>query len=177
MAAPLSLVGPTGDVTVGSTATFTVVDQNALDGFSIGSDIYLADFSLSYDPSLLQYLGTQPSSPNYFVFAPDLSLGDADPAGNFIAQVIFDGTPASPQLPLFTISFRSLAATPGAGTDVTISFPSSGAYGDVDTTVTTPFTPFTTNTTIGAVPEPQTWAMALAGSLLVALITRRRKAR
>jgi len=177
IAAPLSLVGPPGAVQVGSMVAFTVTDENPLGGYSVANDAYLVDFSLFYDAGTLQYLHTQATSPDYLLIVPNLGAGDADPAGLLFGQLIVSGAPANSPLSLFTVYFEALATAPGTGTELMLFFPSNGAYGDVNTAVTTPFEPSFTRTTITAVPEAQTWAMALAGGLIAAATLRRRSVR
>lgn len=173
--------GPAGAVAVNDTVVFTLSDDTPTDGFNTAADVYLSDFSFSYDAGALRYVQSDAVLAGSTLFGNPVLPGDPDPAGTFGAQFIGPSsiTPAAGAT-LFTVTFQALTATGAGGTSLNLSSPPFGAYGDaVSGGVGDPsaFAPTTGSVVISSVPEPDAWAMLLLGGALVAGLGRSRARR
>ena len=163
------ITGPAGVAMVGDNLVYTVSDNNPADGVDIGTGFYAADFSFDYDPLVMQYLLVTQVALLDLLVAPDLGLGDPDPAGLLTTQAVAFTVPAAGDL--FTITFLALA--PSTGTEVRFRVTDGGVYGSsgaitgfIDK-VTLPISPS------NIVPEPEGWALALLAGAIAAGFTRR----
>ena len=166
-AAPV-ITGPAGVAMVGDNLVYTVSDNNPADGVDTATGFYAADFSFDYDKLVMQYL-LATAMPVLFLTAPDLGMGDPDPAGLLTTQAVAFTVPAAGDL--FTITFLALA--PSTGTEVRFRVTDGGAYGSSPAItgfigkVTLPISPS------NIVPEPEGWALALLAGAIAAGFTRR----
>ena len=163
------ITGPAGVAMVGDNLVYTVSDNNPADGVDIGTGFYAADFSFDYDPLVMQYLLATAMPVLDLLVAPDLGLGDPDPAGLLTTQAVAFTVPAAGDL--FTITF--LARAPSTGTEVRFRVADGGVYGSSGAItgfinkVTLPISPS------NIVPEPEGWALALLAGAIAAGFTRR----
>ncbi len=161
--------GPAGVAMVGDNLVYTVSDNNPADGVDIGTGFYAADFQFDYNPLVMRYLLATAMPVLDLLVAPDLGLGDPDPAGLLTTQAVAFTLPAAGDL--FTITFLALA--PSTGAEVRFRVADGGVYGSsglvtgVLNTVTLPISPAV------AVPEPEGWALTLLAGGLAAGFTRR----
>lgn len=164
-AAP-SVRAPLAPVNVGDTFSFTVYDTQIADAVDASLGAEVIDFSFSYAPGTLQYVGASSLLPDAFFTAPDLSL-DPDPAGSFRASWVrlSDGTTPTD---LFTVSFKLLSA-PASTLDASLglSQPSDGAYGSAGS-----YGP--ASAAVSSVPEPDGVFLGLAGLAIVGGLLARR---
>ena len=161
--------GPAGVAMVGDNLVYTVSDNNPADGVDIGTGFYAADFSFDYDPLVMQYLLVTQVALLDLLVAPDLGLGDPDPAGLLTTQAVAFTVPAAGDL--FTITF--LARAPSTAAEVRFRVADGGVYGSSGAItgfinkVTLPISPS------NIVPEPEGWALALLAGAIAAGFTRR----
>ena len=166
-AAPV-ITGPAGVAMVGGNLVYTVSDNNPADGVDTSTGFYAADFSFDYDKLVMQYL-LATAMPVLFLTAPDLGMGDPDPAGLLTTQAVAFTVPAAGDL--FTITFLALA--PSTAAEVRFGVTNGGAYGSSPAItgfigkVTLPISPS------NIVPEPEGWALALLAGAIAAGFTRR----
>lgn len=151
--------------------------------FGTGTGVTSFNVSVDYDKTLLEldlvqsgatYHGT-PLDP-VALFGADYTLNLADPKGFSAAWLplsIPNPVPTFAGQAKVSLVYKLLPAlTPGLGTLVTLSFAYSDQNADDGLVNSLPFSPVSSRLTASAqpaVPEPQTWVLALVGMALLVL--------
>lgn len=149
--------GPVEAVVVGATATFMVADQQLGDQCDVALGFCAADFTVSYDKTVFEFVRTDYAGPVVLDPLLDLftapGLGDADPAGSFNVQLVL--TSAIPGGPgdIFSVTLKAIGASAAGGSQLSVA-PLADAPSYVFQTA---------SATVTVVPEPSTvWMMSAA---------------
>lgn len=160
--------GPVGTIAVGASATFTVADEQLGDQCDVALGYCAADFVLSYDRTVFEYVRTDFAGP--VALDPTLDFftapgpGDADPAGMFNVQLVMTSSILSGAGDIFSVTFKAIGASGAAGSQLSVA-PLADAPSYVFQTA---------SATVSVVPEPATaWMMSAA--LLAGLMALRRQ--
>jgi hypothetical protein len=173
VAAPLVEANP-GPYTVGQTVGFAISDTRPEDG--VDSGFYAADFSFTWDPSLLR-ISSQPLT----LSAPLTALADgggfvsvgasgfagtpdAVNSGVYRVSMLTDPPAASGSALLFTLSFEALQVSTAAF--IRVDQPEDGAYGVEGNRFVGSASP-PIMVLASTIPEPATWALSGLGLLAV----------
>ena len=164
----VEVVGPIGGMAVGNSATFTIGDQQFGDQCDVGLGFCAADFAISYDRTVFEYVRTDYAGP--VTLDPSLDFftapgpGDADPAGTFNVQLVLTSSVPSGPSDIFSVTFKAIAASGAGGTMFSVS-PLTDAPSYVFQTA---------SVTVSVVPEPST-ALMMSAALIAGLIALRRQ--
>ena len=166
----VQLLGPTGIVAVGGSAFFLLSDQQFGDQCEVALGYCAADFAVSYDATVLKYLGATYAGPVALDPSSDLFTapgpGDADPAGAFNVQLVLTSFIPSGASPIFSLAFKAIAASGAGGSRLSVGPPADAPS----------YVFQTASATVSVVPEPATaWLMSAA--LIAGFMALRRQRR